>query len=250
MKKLLISLIVLGLLISWMPMSAEAAAPTVTITPPSGTQTAAFDVTITFSENVTGFEEGDIGLTNGASVSLTGTGASYTATITPKVTGDIIISVAASVATNTGGEGNTAATAQTVTVDLPHSIMVKEPAAGPHSKAFDVMVMFTESVASSGAGAFTTDDITLTPSTLATVTEYHRKRADVYSDNHTGFWSRGRSEHPSSSRCRTRQCKYSHRLSGLKYGEWGGDRRGTSARLDYGTIWFTEQRLRCNDYFR
>ena len=34
--------------------------PTVTITAPTTTQTGAFDVTITFSENVTGFEASDI----------------------------------------------------------------------------------------------------------------------------------------------------------------------------------------------
>lgn len=170
MKKLLISLIVLGLLINWMPTSAEAAAPTVTITPPSGTQTAAFDVTITFSEDVTGFTSDDIGLTNGASVmSLTGMGASYTGTIKPKVTGDTTISVAADVVTDSGGSGNTAATDQTVTVDLPHNIMVMAPAgytseSPPYNAAFDITVMFTETV-----GAFVADDITLTPSTMATV---------------------------------------------------------------------------------
>ncbi|MDE0426992.1 MAG: Ig-like domain-containing protein [Candidatus Poribacteria bacterium] len=149
-----------------MPTSAEAAAPTVTITPPSGTQTAAFDVTITFSEDVTGFEKGDIGLTNGASVmDLTGSDDSYTATIKPKVTGDITISVGANVATNTGGEGNTAATNQTVSVDLPHSIMIMGPSGDEdRNAAFDITVMFTESV-----GAFVADDITLTPSTMATV---------------------------------------------------------------------------------
>ena len=166
MRKLLVSLIVLGLLITWMPMSAEADSPTVTITPPTGTQAGEFDVTITFSESVTGFTSSDIGLTNGASVvSLTGSGASYTATIKPKVTGDITISVAENVATDPDTDGNSAATDQTVTVDLPHSITVREPDDGPHSEAFEVEVTFTETV-----GDFVADDITLTPSTLAEVT--------------------------------------------------------------------------------
>ena len=140
--------------------------PTLTIDPPSGTQTSAFDVDFTFSESVMGFESGDIGLTNNARVTnLTGSGASYTATIKPKVTGNVTISVAANVATNTGGQGNTAATDQTVTVDLPHQIMVMEPDGDePHNAAFDVTVMFTESV-----GGFVAGDITLTPNTMATV---------------------------------------------------------------------------------
>ena len=91
----------------------------------------------------------------------------YTATITPKTTSTVTISVAAEVATDTAGNDNEAASI-TVGVDLPHAIMVMEPedGVGPYSEAFTVMIMFTESVDS-----FTDSDITLSPSSLATVTD-------------------------------------------------------------------------------
>ena len=274
MKKFLFPFAILILLITWMPTSAEAAAPTVTITIPAGPHKDAFNATITFSEAVTGFIQSDITLNPLASVTgFTGSGSTYTATITPipgqqgsltievaanvaqnassegnqagsatvevdaqrprctietstdpiqprgsfiwkvifpepgitgftaedvtltngasvtkiellnlpgfesvsvykifikpKVTGDVTISVAANVATDAAGNSNTAADSRTVFVDLPHQIMVMEPDEdGPHNEAFEVMVMFTESV-----GAFVANDITLTPSTMATVTD-------------------------------------------------------------------------------
>ena len=57
---------------------------------------------------------------------------------------------------DTVGNGNEAASI-TVGVDLPHAIMVMEPNEdGPYNDAFEVMIMFTESVDS-----FTGSDITL-----------------------------------------------------------------------------------------
>ena len=142
---------------------------TLTITPPMGTPSGPFDVTFAFVPTVTGFAQDDIVVTNGARVtSFTGSDndTSYTATIVPKVTGDVQISVSADKAVDNLGNGNLAASA-TVAVDLPHSIMVMEPDDdGPHNAAFEVMIMFTETVDSS----FTTSDITLSPSSLATVT--------------------------------------------------------------------------------
>lgn len=127
----------------------DAKSPAVTITPPSGTQTGAFDVTFTFSESVLDFDSSDIELTARASVmSFTENSSDeYTAKIKPKVTGNITISVGANAARDSVGNGNTAATDVTVSVNLPHSIMVMEPDGdGPYNAAFDVMVMFTESV--------------------------------------------------------------------------------------------------------
>lgn len=59
MKKLILFLIILSLLINWMPTTAEAAAPTITMTPPSGTQYKSFTVPITFDQAVSGFGIGD-----------------------------------------------------------------------------------------------------------------------------------------------------------------------------------------------
>ena len=65
-------------------ITADVTPPMVTIasaaTPPVN---AAFEVTITFNEDVTGFEASEITVTNGAASSLQGSGANYAATITP-----------------------------------------------------------------------------------------------------------------------------------------------------------------------
>jgi hypothetical protein len=65
--------------------------PTATIGVPSGTQTGAFNATITFSETVSGFTQSDVSLT-GSAASITAWSANsdntvYTATITPTASG-------------------------------------------------------------------------------------------------------------------------------------------------------------------
>ena len=74
----------------------------------------AFNVQINFSESVTGFELGDMSVTNGSASSLAGNGASYTLNITPNAKGDITLNVAANAAVDAVGNPNTAA--QTVTI--------------------------------------------------------------------------------------------------------------------------------------
>ena len=116
-------------------------APTVSITQPSHIQKMAFMTTITFSEDVTGFEDM-------ADVVLTGTAASgatidtispisarvYEVTITPDINGmkgDLVISVPASAATDTAGNGNAASSMSATvdynpnapTVDITHSLI-------------------------------------------------------------------------------------------------------------------------------
>ena len=93
--------------------------PTVTVTVPSGTQTGAFNITITFSETVTDFVQGDISLSGTATAtvtSFTGSGRTYTAEITPTTSGNVNINVDADVAEDTAENGNTAATQKTVQV--------------------------------------------------------------------------------------------------------------------------------------
>ena len=62
----------------------DDARPTVDLSGPSDPQTGAFDVTITFSTSVTGFVQSDISVTNGSATAFSGSGANYTATITPQ----------------------------------------------------------------------------------------------------------------------------------------------------------------------
>ena len=98
----------------------DRVSPTVSITGPTGTQTGVFSVTITFSENVTGFTQGDITLsgTATATATLTGGGRNNTATITPTIGGNVVIQVPAGAAQDTATNGNNQSNTLTVAIDL------------------------------------------------------------------------------------------------------------------------------------
>jgi hypothetical protein len=96
----------------------DGTAPSLDITGPSGAQVGAFTATFTFSESVSGFEVGDIVVGNGAASEFAGSGASYTATITPAGDGEVTVDVAADAATDSAGNGNTAATQFSIEADI------------------------------------------------------------------------------------------------------------------------------------
>ena len=111
-------------------LQSDTTAPDVSISVPSGTQNSVFDVTITFTEAVSGFVQLELSLSGTATASITSWSANtdndvYTATITPATSGMVTLNVAAGVATDAANNGNTAATAQTVTIDL--SVLVAIP---------------------------------------------------------------------------------------------------------------------------
>ena len=114
----------------------DTVAPTVTITGvPNTIQNSAFDVTITFSEDVTGFTAADLTLTATGTASATapvsGNGSDYTATITPTGEGEIGIQVPASVTQDIGTNDNTASAAHTVQVDtVPPTVTINRSAHG------------------------------------------------------------------------------------------------------------------------
>lgn len=90
---------------------ADEIAPTVTI---SSTTTApvseAFDVTITFSEAVTGFAIADLALTNAEASDFSGTGDTYSVTLTPLASGTVTVDIAAGSATDAANNDNSAGT--------------------------------------------------------------------------------------------------------------------------------------------
>ena len=107
-------------------VSVDVDKPSVTIGVPSGTQTSAFNATITFTESVSNFVQSDVSL-RGSAASITSWRANssntiYTATITPTASGTVTIGVAANVATDAANNANTAATSKTVTVNIPDPI--------------------------------------------------------------------------------------------------------------------------------
>lgn len=126
----------------------DATAPTVTLDSTSASVlNAAFEVTATFAEAVTGFELGDITVVNGTASDLGILGNVYTFTVTPTADGQVDVSIAADVAQDAAGNNNTASTtlsreydtvAPTVTLDSSSAAVTNAP--------FEVTATFSEEV--------------------------------------------------------------------------------------------------------
>ncbi|MHA7055901.1 T9SS type A sorting domain-containing protein [Aquimarina sp. M1] len=113
----------------------DAIAPTVTITStesPGPTGANPIPVTVTFSESVTGFEIGDLIVSNGIPGNFLGSGDTYTADITPSGAGPLTITVDinADVALDGGGNGNIAATQFSIDYENLLNINDEELASG------------------------------------------------------------------------------------------------------------------------
>ena len=143
-------------------------APTVTISGVSDTSAAAFTATITFTEPVTGFVEGDITLANATASAFTATDAMiYTALITPTADGAVTVDVAANAATDAAGNGNAAAVQVSSVFDSTAptvmSIVRQTPASSPtNADSLTWRVMFSENVADVNAADFTVSGTTAT----------------------------------------------------------------------------------------
>ena len=145
----------------------DATRPTTTITSSEGsinsTTALPFDVTVTFSESVSGFALTDLTVTNGTPSNLRGSGTTYTIAVTPNGRGNLTLSVAANVATNGAGNGNQAAVSVLVTYDItpPTVTSITSSASIVNSTtAFDVTVVFSETV-----NGFIATDLTVTNGT-------------------------------------------------------------------------------------
>jgi outer membrane autotransporter protein len=134
----------------------DSISPDVVISGVPATGNSPFTATFTFSENVTGFTVGDISLSNATASNFNGSGASYTALITPNGDGDITIDVAAAVAQDLASNDNTAAE-QAVSEfdDAPPTVSINGVPELTNS-AFTVTFEFSEAVTD-----FTLDDITV-----------------------------------------------------------------------------------------
>ena len=145
----------------------------------------AFTLDVVFSESVTGFGLGDLDVGNGAASAFTGSGTTYSATITPAADGAVTVDVAAAAAQDSAGNDNTAATQFSITSDSTGpTVVLSTVSADPVSGAFTLDVVFSESVtgfavgdltvgngaASAFAGSGTTYSATITPTADGTVT--------------------------------------------------------------------------------
>ncbi|GAB5527168.1 MAG: hypothetical protein Roseis2KO_50400 [Roseivirga sp.] len=129
-------------------VSSDATPPTVAITSSANDPTSgAFDITITFSEDVTGFDLADLTVGNGVAGNFAGSGDTYTALITPSADGVVTVDVAAAVAQDAAGNDNVAATQFSIENDetLP-TVVISTMANDPINVAFDITLTFSEDV--------------------------------------------------------------------------------------------------------
>ena len=148
----------------------DTVAPTVSLSTdenqPNPTNADSFPVTITFDESVSGFTLDDISVSNGTASNFNGSGASYSATITPEPDKVVTISINANVATDAAGNGNTASNTLSITSDQTAptvSITTDENQANPtNADSFPVTITFDESVS-----GFTLDDISVSNGTAS-----------------------------------------------------------------------------------
>ncbi|UOQ72763.1 Ig-like domain-containing protein [Hymenobacter cellulosilyticus] len=91
--------------------TVDSVQPTVAFssTATSPTSTSPIPVTVTFSESVTGFSATDVTVRNGTLANFSGSGASYSFTITPAANGQVTANIAANVAQDAAGNPNAAA---------------------------------------------------------------------------------------------------------------------------------------------
>ena len=104
--------------------ASDTVAPTAALALADGVETPAvapFSITVTFSEAVTGFALDDLTVAHGAASALAGSGASYSATITPEegYAGNLTVDVAAGAAQDAAGNASMAAETLTVAVVPP-----------------------------------------------------------------------------------------------------------------------------------
>ncbi|AWA29885.1 hypothetical protein HYN48_07230 [Flavobacterium magnum] len=141
--------------------------PTVAITAPgtpNPTSANNFQITVTFSESVAGFTSGEIVVGNGVLSNFSGSGTTYTATVTPTADGTVTVNVSGGVANDTAGNTNTAAGQYSVVSDRNGpGITISSSATNPSNLAtIPLTFTFTEPVT-----GFTFSDIFTSGGTLS-----------------------------------------------------------------------------------
>ena len=102
-------------------IAQDSVLPTVTVSGPEEIVTAAFDVTIEFSEVVTGLELSEVAVVNGTAIELTGSGTTYVARIDPVMGQTVEVSLAAGVAVDGSGNPNSLSNVYQVLAGSPAS---------------------------------------------------------------------------------------------------------------------------------
>ena len=140
----------------------ENTPPTVVISGVPDISNAPFTATFTFSEDVTGFEIGDIVFSNGTGSDFAGSGTTYTVLVTAVSDGTITIDVPADVATDSAGNGNIAADQASTVIDTAAPEVVLSGVPESVRSSFPLTITFNEVVT-----GFEVSDITVVNGSLS-----------------------------------------------------------------------------------
>lgn len=135
----------------------------ITSTSPNPTNANTIPVTFTFSEAVTGFASDDITITNGTISNFSGSGSTYSATVTPSGDGTISLFVFQGNAVDNAGNSNTFASFSIVSDRTKPTVTISSPEVSPTSaNPIPINFNFSEAV-----NNFVVGDITVTGGTLS-----------------------------------------------------------------------------------
>lgn len=136
---------------SIIPLNAPPPEPVITSSATTVHRTTAFDVDVTFSRDVAGFdpvnEAGDFTISNATVTGVSGGQAAYTLTVVPSGAGDMVMSVPAGIAQDFAGAQNTGSSQVTVTYEP--EVVLTEIIGMPgvvNASSFDVTVSFDRPV--------------------------------------------------------------------------------------------------------
>jgi alpha-tubulin suppressor-like RCC1 family protein len=131
----------------------------------TATNAGTINVTVQWDEDVSGFEESDVTLNNANMVaaSLTGSGSSYTFSITPQTEGIIRVNIAGAVANDAASNGNNAATEWNSTYDsiAPTATLTPTETSPSNATFFTVNIGWNEPVTGFGLEDLVVGDGTL-----------------------------------------------------------------------------------------
>jgi gliding motility-associated-like protein len=140
---------------------------TLTTTAPDSVN-APYTISFTFTEDVSGFDQSDIQVTNATTSNFTVTNAStYTVTIIPQTDGEVNVSVNANACLDIATNDNLASLELKRTYDITQpSVTVTTLAANPTHQPFNISITFSE-----GVNGFDLSDLTLTNGTASNLTK-------------------------------------------------------------------------------
>ena len=108
----------------------DSSAPTVILTGPGAGVSGPFNVTATFSENVTGLTASDFVIMNGSATAVAGSGSLYTISVTPAIGGGVTFNLPINRCTDVSGNGNAAS--NTINVTYTPSLAVVNGLSGDY----------------------------------------------------------------------------------------------------------------------